>query len=82
MCNANVLPRYNRQAAQILLDNMTPEQAQTLLLYYAIQARESLTPKDWPTFFGAARWDGYIDCVMFAYAGMWMGIERDGYTHS
>ena len=21
-------------------------------------------------------------CVMIAFAGMWLGIERDGYTHS
>jgi len=24
---------------------------------------------------------GY-DCVMLQWAGMWLGIERDGYTHS
>lgn len=24
---------------------------------------------------------GY-DCIMIQYAGMWLGIERDGYTHS
>lgn len=22
------------------------------------------------------------DCVMVPFAGMWLGIERDGYTHS
>jgi hypothetical protein len=22
------------------------------------------------------------DCVMIQYAGMWLGIETDGYTHS
>lgn len=22
------------------------------------------------------------DCVMLQWAGMWLGIERDGYTHS
>lgn len=22
------------------------------------------------------------DCVMVPYAGMWLGIETDGYTHS
>jgi hypothetical protein len=22
------------------------------------------------------------DCVMVRFAGMWLGIERDGYTHS
>jgi len=22
------------------------------------------------------------DCIMVPYAGMWLGIERDGYTHS
>lgn len=23
-----------------------------------------------------------IDCVMVPWCGMWLGIERDGYTHS
>ena len=22
------------------------------------------------------------DCIMLQWAGMWLGIERDGYTHS
>jgi hypothetical protein len=22
------------------------------------------------------------DCIMVPYAGMWLGIEKDGYTHS
>lgn len=22
------------------------------------------------------------DCIMVPFAGMWLGIERDGYTHS
>lgn len=22
------------------------------------------------------------DCIMIPFAGMWLGIERDGYTHS
>jgi hypothetical protein len=22
------------------------------------------------------------DCLMLSWAGMWLGIERDGYTHS
>lgn len=25
---------------------------------------------------------GCDDCVMVPFAGMWLGIERDGYTHS
>lgn len=24
---------------------------------------------------------GY-DCIMMPFAGMWLGIEKDGYTHS
>lgn len=28
-----------------------------------------------PTFF-------CDNCIMVRYAGMWLGIERDGYTHS
>jgi len=23
-----------------------------------------------------------MDCIMVPYCGMWLGIERDGYTHS
>lgn len=23
-----------------------------------------------------------MDCIMVPYCGMWVGIERDGYTHS
>ena len=29
----------------------------------------------------AAVLPGY-DCIMLQWAGMWLGIERDGYTHS
>jgi hypothetical protein len=25
---------------------------------------------------------GGHDCIMLHWAGMWLGIERDGYTHS
>lgn len=25
---------------------------------------------------------GCDDCVMVRFAGMWLGIEKDGYTHS
>jgi hypothetical protein len=25
---------------------------------------------------------GGHDCLMLQWAGMWLGIERDGYTHS
>ena len=23
-----------------------------------------------------------FDCIMIRFAGMWLGIEKDGYTHS
>jgi hypothetical protein len=26
--------------------------------------------------------EGFDDCVMVAWCGMWLGIEPDGYTHS
>jgi predicted transcriptional regulator of viral defense system len=29
-----------------------------------------------------ARYDTLCDCVMLPWCGMWLGIERDGYTHS
>ena len=25
---------------------------------------------------------GYDDCVLVKWCGMWLGIERNGYTHS
>lgn len=29
-----------------------------------------------------ARVDHLMNCVMVPFAGMWLGIEEDGYTHS
>lgn len=29
-----------------------------------------------------ARLNTMMDCVMIRWCDMWMGIERDGYTHS
>jgi len=26
--------------------------------------------------------NGLLDCLMVPFAGMWLGIELDGYTHS
>lgn len=42
--------------------------------FYVPTYRE-LRRKVQPTFF-------CDDCVMVPFAGMWLGIERDGYTHS
>lgn len=67
---------------RVLLECMTPEQAATFVAFFVRQSRESSSPKPWGEFFNAAIWDGMSDCVMFGYAGMWMGIERDGYAHS
>ena len=25
---------------------------------------------------------GSFDCIMVPFSGMWLGIEKDGYTHS
>lgn len=75
-------PELRRIRAQMLLEHMTPEQAETLLTFFERQRLESASPKPWGEFFSYAVWDGFNDCVMFGYAGMWMGIERDGYAHS
>lgn len=39
--------------------------------------------KTWPEFADCIRaaQHGY-DCIMIHWGGMWLGIERDGYTHS
>lgn len=77
-----ITPEQRAIRTRMLLDNMTPEQAETLLTYFERQRVESTSPKSWGEFFGYAIWDGMNDCVMLAYAGMWIGIERDGYGHS
>lgn len=65
-----------------MLDNMTPDQANTLLVYYVRQRKESPDPKSWESFFGGCAWDSINGCLMMPYAGMVVGIERDGYAHS
>lgn len=33
-------------------------------------------------YIAAMRWDGLNKCYMLQWAGMWLGIEIDGYIHS
>ncbi len=54
--------------------------------------RKQTPSHTWPA--GAKTWRGYrkfratvrpdhlCDCLMVPWLGMWIGIERDGYTHS
>lgn len=67
---------------RVILDNMTPEQAETLLTFYVRQRAESPKPKSWDSFFGGCAWNSLLGCLMMPYAGMVVGIERDGYAHS
>ena len=36
----------------------------------------------WDQFLAKAYRDTIMDCVMVPWAGMWLGIEPDGHTHS
>ena len=45
----------------------------------------SRQPQDLPTYLEFRRtvqYAFYDDCIMLPFAGMWLGIEVDGYTHS
>jgi hypothetical protein len=65
-------PRYWRK--------LTREQMEALLKIYKRRT-------DWPfrsylAFRRTAKNIAHMGCVMVPYAGMWLGIEKDGYTHS
>jgi len=34
------------------------------------------------SFRRGVQYASYDDCIMVQWAGMWLGIETDGYTHS
>lgn len=38
--------------------------------------------KSYKQFRKTAHWSHTNDCLMIPFAGMWVGIEKDGYTHS
>ena len=39
-------------------------------------------PMSYLQFRRSARMASYLDCLMVPWCGMWLGIEKDGYTHS
>jgi len=58
---------------------LTKEQRKSLRCLYEQSADGSET---YLQFRHRARLDTLMDCVMIHWCGMWIGIERDGYTHS
>lgn len=62
------LTRAQREALKRVWDRMTVADVQPAPSYLAF--RRSVQP-----YIGG-------DCVLVKFAGMWLGIESDGYTHS
>jgi hypothetical protein len=63
-------------------NEMTPAQWSALGKLFDRQLIESENPKTFSEFCELARMDTMMDCVMVPCFGMWLGIEKDGYTHS
>jgi hypothetical protein len=62
------------------MDKLTKAQQSALLSVYNRQWGDK--PKTYLAFRRTAINNSLIGCVMVPYAGMWLGIEEDGYTHS
>jgi hypothetical protein len=56
---------------------LTKDQQRALLRVYQ---RDTTVAPSYRAFRRAAHY-GY-DCIMVYWHGMWLGIEKDGYTHS
>lgn len=56
---------------------MTIAQMRALYRLWARQENKTLTYRQ----FRETAQQGF-DCIMVEWCGMWIGIERDGYTHS
>ena len=56
---------------------------QTIALYRIWKrplSNMAANPLPWQQFSATAWYDYVSDCVMVPWAGMWLGIETDGYT--
>ena len=58
--------------------DMTPAQRDALLVVYA---RKDIG-QTWQEFIESAQPDPLMGCLMVPWCGMWLGIEKDGHTHS
>ena len=59
---------------------MTKLTKQQKLAFYRIYSRDWNKPYNYLAFRRTVQ-QGF-DCIMVPYCGMWLGIEKDGYTHS
>ena len=59
---------------------MTKLTKQQKLSLYRIYSRDWIKPYNYLAFRRTVQ-QGF-DCIMVPYCGMWLGIEKDGYTHS
>ena len=49
----------------------------------ADRAKDDDRSPTWPNYRTARKAvHGGYDCIMIFWCGMWLGIEKDGYTHS
>lgn len=39
-------------------------------------------PNDWEHIYSNMKWHPLMGCWMVEWAGMWLGIETNGYTHT
>jgi len=61
------------------MNRLTKAQQSALL---AIYNRQWDKPKTYLEFRRTAINNSLMGCVMVPWLGMWLGIEKDGYTHS
>jgi len=68
---------------------LTQAQRASLLKVYrrqpslnAMDPRKGRPGRSYLQFRKTARYDFLLECVMVPFCGMWLGIERDGHTHS
>lgn len=61
--------------------NMVLTKAQRHALYRVWLRDETIAPS-YLAFRRQAILDTMMDCVMVQWNGMWLGIEKDGYTHT
>ena len=62
------------------MQTLTRQQREALFRVWKRVQNETENPPSYLTFRRTTQ-PGW-DCIMVPFAGMWLGIEKDGYTHS
>jgi hypothetical protein len=62
--------------------NLTRQQREALFTVYMRTVKEIPPARTYLQFRRTAEYSHLMDCLMVPFCGMWLGIERDGYTHS